>query len=314
METEDEQSLEDALMESFEGVDEDEPEGESTDESADTEQYVEEDAAEAEATEDSEDAEPETVFQAPEHWSSDEKEAFASLPPEAQDLVLQRDKAFQQGFQEKAQSITDIQQAIEPWTESLAQRGMSPANAIRTLFAAQAMLDRDPLNGILQLAETYRVSDRLREQFAPTDDDDLTDPEVKALRAENRELRQRFDQFEKGIESQRTSTVEQQIQQFREAKAADGAPKYPHFDKVRHLMGPLVGQGKSMEQAYEETVWTVPEYRESLQKPKDELEQRRKVSKAKKAARGVKPKGQAKETDDDLSLDDALLTAWNQHS
>ena len=81
------------------------------------------------------------VFQAPAHWSSEEKEQFSSLAPEAQEFLIEKDKQFQQGFQERAQEKSDLEAALEPWKQTIAQRGMSEADAIRTLFATQAQIE-----------------------------------------------------------------------------------------------------------------------------------------------------------------------------
>ena len=147
---------------------------------ADTEAYVDEtetvedDAQEVEATEDGDGQEPE-VFQAPEHWTSEQKETFGSLDAKAQEILLQKDKEFQQGYQEKAKGIAEISQAVEPWKQMIAERGLTEGQAIRALFAAQAQLERDPVNGILQIAQSFGIADQLKERFSPNTDDDLSD-------------------------------------------------------------------------------------------------------------------------------------------
>ena len=109
------------------------------------------------------------------------------FPPRHRKSFWARDKSFQTGYQEKAQTIAGITEALKPWEQSLAQRGITPEQAIRTLFAAQHQLDTDAVGGILQIAQNYGVVDQLREKFAPeTDDDELIDPQYKALQ-------QRFD-------------------------------------------------------------------------------------------------------------------------
>ena len=84
-------------------------------EAEDTEEEVslgaESEEVEAAAEDEPEDEEPEEVFQPPEHWSSDEKETFRSLPQEAQEILIERDKSFQRGYQERVQAISDIEKA-----------------------------------------------------------------------------------------------------------------------------------------------------------------------------------------------------------
>ena len=273
------------------------------------------------AAETPDDEEPEEVFQAPEHWSSDEKERFSSLPREAQEILVEKDKQFQKGFQERAEARSDLEQALEPWKQAIAQLGMSEAEAIRTTFALRAQIEQDPENGILMLAQRFGVLDRLRERFSPDTDDDLADPEVKALRQQLREMKTELTSFKSMTEAERKEQLQSQINVFKNAEDETGALKHPYFDKVRHLMAPLVNQGKSMEEAYNETVWSVPEFRESQlkvkkarQKEEDELAKARKVKDAKKAANSIKPSGKddPDSKDESLSLKDELSAAWKE--
>lgn len=277
--------------------------------------------AEAAATETTDDEEPEEVFQAPEHWSSDEKEQFRSLSPEAQRILVEKDKQFQKGFQERAQSKSDLEAALEPWKQQIAQRGMSEADAIRTLFATQAQIEQDPVNGILMLAQRFGVLDQIQQNFAPDTDDDLDDPQIRALRNELRDVKSQLTNFQSMSESERQQHLQTEINNFKNAQDETGALKHPYFDNVRHLMAPLVQQGKSMDEAYNETVWSVPEYREQQlkvrnerKKEDDELAKARKVKDAKKAANSLKPSGKEDPASEDaeLSLKDELSAAWKE--
>jgi len=314
-----EQSISELLSEAMSETTE-ETEAEEVSTPTDESEPVEEADAEepVEAEEDSEGEEPETVFQPPEHWSSDEKAQFSALPPEAQAILLERDKHFQSGYQERVQSISDIESAIEPWKQHLAQRGVTADQAIRNLFAIQAQIESNPADGILWLAQNYGVLDQLKTQFAPDTDGDFIDPEVKALNDKIAKLEGLINQTNQTVQQAQTSTAQEQLNQFVSAVDADGKKVHQHYDAVRELMAPLVAQGKSLEDAYAETVWTVPEYREAqVAKPKvNEVEKARKVKQAKKAARGINQDGTAKstESDEELSIADGLKLAWKQHS
>jgi hypothetical protein len=311
------ESIADALTASMTELSDSEVETEEED--GGISQEATEETTEVVEEEPAEEAEPEKVFQPPEHWSSDEKSQFEALPPEAQEVLLARDKAFQKGYQEKAQSISAISEALEPWKQSLAQQGLTADQAIRQLFAAKNTLDTNPLNGILQLAKNYGVLDQLQTRFAPsTDDDDLSDPEIRALKQEISSLKAQVSQTTEGIQQQSTNAVQQQIESFKNEKDADGALKHPHFDSVRALMGAYVQQGKTMQEAYENAVWTVPEFREALQKSvkkETEAERAARVKKAKVAAKGVKANGKAApDTSKPKSLGEDLRAAWNELS
>ena len=268
-----------------------------------------------------ESAEPETVFQAPEHWSSDERTKFDSLPPEAQEVLLERDKAFQKGYQEKAQAISAITEAIKPWEQSLAQRGMTADQAIRALFAAQHQLDTNAVEGILQIAQNYGVVDQLKDKFAPaTDDEDFTDPGIKALQQEIKELKGQIEQTTQGFQQQQVSAGQQKIDEFKNAVDGEGKPAHPYFDQLMPEITALIQtKGGTLDEAYQQLVWTVPEFRDSQQKTvveKTDKEKAEKVKKAKKAARAVQTNGKTNpnESNEPLSLKDELAGAFAQHS
>jgi hypothetical protein len=318
-----EQSISELLTEAMtEHETTEETEAEEVSPATDESESVEEVDAEvtAEAEEDSAEAEPETVFQAPEHWSSDYKARFAELSPEGQEVVLGFDSDFKRGYQDKVQAISDIETALEPWKQTIAQRGISEADAIRTLFAAQSQIEQDPLQGVLALAQRFGVADQLRKQFAPDTDADFIDPEVKALNSKIAELEGKISQTSQQIQQSQTVSAQQELDNFVNAVDADGKPAHPHFEAAKPLIASLVGQGKSLEDAYNEAVWTVPEYRESQSKPEppaeNEVEKARKVKQAKKAARGINQDGTAKttESDEDLDIKSSLELAWKQHS
>ncbi len=320
--TEETESIADALVASMNEVESD-TESEETTDSISEEAITETDVVEAttEVEEDNDESEEqETVFQAPEHWSSDERVRFDSLPPDTKEFVLERDAHFQTGYQEKAQAISAITDAIEPFKESLIRRGMTPEQAIGILFNAQDRLDHNPLEGILQIAQSYGMVDQLREQFATkTDDDDYTDPGIKALQQDNKGLQRQIEQTNQGIQQQGASAVQNQLDTFKSVTGTDGTLKHPHFEQVKVLMGAYVQGGDTLDAAYDKAVWTIPEFRESQSKKvveKTDEEKAKRVKKAKIASRGVKTNGKndPDEGSDTATLHDDLTEAFRQHS
>lgn len=279
---------------------------------------VEENEVPVEAEEASEDTEPETVFQAPEHWSSEDKAAFESLTDEAKELTLKFESDFKRGYQERVQDITEIQQAIEPWKNMVAQFGVSEAQAIRTLFAAYNQLMTNPVQGVQNLAQTFGVMDQLRAQFAPETDDDFTDPEIKALRQQVQNLQGNLQSFSQQQIQNANMDAQNMVAEFKAAKDASGNLLHPHFDEATPMIAALIRDGKTLEDAYQEAVWSVPAYRESQMKaiPKEKTQEEKaaKVKKAKRAAASVKQSGKGSPTSEDagLSLEDELRATWNE--
>ena len=273
---------------------------------------TEENEVVAEAEEDSEAEEPERVFQAPEHWSSETKEQFAALDPEAQEILLTRDKEFQKGYQERVQGITDIQQALEPWKQTIAQLGISEGQAIRSLFATYNKLLSNPLTGIQELAQNFGVLDQLT---APDTDDDFVDPEIKALRNQVQELGGQLKDFSNQQQQATVTQGQQMLNEFKSAVDASGKPAHPFFEEAMGTIIPLIQEGKTLDEAYNEAKWTVPAYREAaLKKGPTDIEKARKVKQAKKAASSIDNKGgdAPEKSDKDVSLTDEIKAVWNE--
>ena len=286
-----------------------------------TEEVTEEVTDEVEVEEDDDESgEPEKVFAAPEHWSSDQREKFEPLSPEAREIVLGFDADFKRGYQEKAQTITAITEAIKPWEDALSRKGITADQAIRTLFAAQNQLDTNALQGVLQIAQGYGIADQLREHFAPqTDDEDFTDPGIKALQQDIKGLKGEIQQTNQGIQQQTIDAGNAQIESFKTATDDDGKLKYPHFEQVMNLVTSYVKDGETLESAYEKAVWTVPEFRQSQVKKdteKTDAEKAAKAKKAKKAARGVRTNGKADPAEgiESSTVKEILKEAWREHS
>lgn len=310
---------------------EDEPEPEDSEpeqvaEAEDTDEEVSERAeseeVEVEAQDDQEDEEPEQVFQAPEHWSSEYKAEFEHLPNEARNLVLKFEKDFKNGYQERVRKISDVEQALEPWRQHIVQRGLSEGDAIRTLFALQAQIERDPVNGVLSLAQRFGIMDHLRSQFAPDTDDEFVDPEIKALRQQVQDLHSQLGNFQQQTVQSQQEGLMQQIEAFKSQTDEKGNLTHPYFEQVRHTMAPLVAQGKTMEEAYNEAVWMVPEFRDQhiktvtrKRRNESEMERAERVKEAKKAATANKQSGKAAaESSEPLSVAEELRVAWNNLS
>jgi signal transduction histidine kinase len=274
---------------------------------------IEQNAAPAEAEEASEDAEPETVFQAPEHWSSELKEQFAALDPTAQEILLARDKEFQTGYQERAQSVADLQKAFEPYQQVIAQMGVSEAQAIRSLMSTYSQLLQNPLDGIRGLAQNFGVLDQL---VAPDTDDLFIDPNTKALQQEISSLKNQITNLSQTQQQTAQERGYQMLEDFRSAKDDKGQPLRPYFDDALPLINSLVQQGETLEAAYEQAKWSVPAYRESQAAQKSEpseAERLKKVRQAKKAAEAVKPSGKAPEAPQkELTRRDELAEVWNE--
>ncbi|WP_052119967.1 hypothetical protein, partial [Inquilinus limosus] len=200
----------------------------------------------------------------PPGWSIGAKAAFAALPKEVQEAVAKREQEVNDGLAKLAE-YKGIDKAVEPFLPALTMRGVTPAQAIKQLFDAQAVLDRDPVNGIAWLARSYGVDLR---QFAqqpgngqqPGHQPNPLAQYLQPLVQEINALKGQFTtQQQQAVEYQR-STALAEIQAF----AAD--PKRVYFEDLKDDMALLIqgGRAKDLGEAYDMAAWAHPEIRVAL--------------------------------------------------
>lgn len=215
-------------------------------------------------------AEPPAVQaqEAPQHWPSEKREMFSKLPPEAQTFILDRHKEMESDYTRKTTELAEQRKPLEefsrlfePYKQQLELAGRTPAQVTQQLLAAQSFLERNPIEGLKWLAQSYKVD---LSALLPPKEDEYTDPTVLALKQELNQLKSQLQQREQAVQSQNAAEVQRVITEFQSAKNADGTAKYPHFESLKPLMGPLVAQGKTLEEAYELTSYTLPEVRERI--------------------------------------------------
>ena len=219
-------------------------------------------------------AAPETVAevpavqaQAPAHWPSEKREMFSKLPPEAQTFILDRHKEMESDYTRKTTELAEQRKPVEefgklfePYKQKMELAGMTPAQVTRQLLAAQNVLEQNPIEGIKWLAQSYKVD---LSTLLPKEDE-FSDPKVSALERELNQLKAQLQSRETEVQRQNAAEVQKVITDFASTKNADGTSKYPHFESLKSLMGPMVAQGKTMEDAYSLAEYTLPEVRERI--------------------------------------------------
>lgn len=221
-----------------------------------------------------------------EKWNDDIKTMFRSLPIDAQKFVLDRNHDVESYLTKESQAVAEVRKRYErlddvfkPYETMAKQNGvdLTPhvAQALQYYFA----YTKDPVGTLKALAKSANVD------LSKTAYEDDADPDIKALKAEVQATKQQLAE----LRGRDTQSAQSQLEAFQNAKNADGTAKYPHFDNLRAQMAPLVGAGKSLEDAYNETLWTLPDYRQS------QLEAQRKQAlkdaEAERAEKAKKAKG-----------------------
>jgi hypothetical protein len=289
------------------------------------EAVVEQEASPEESTESSEDVSAEaeateTIVEEvspPDHWSDEDKEAFTAMETSGREWALRLEANASKGIEKKSAELKTLRDAFEPY-KHLFPAGSEVA-ALQQLFNAQVSLQTNPVEGIKWLMRSYGVDEK---QFAPSTEatDEFQDPDVAALRAEIKDLKTTSERNALTAQTTQQNAMIAEINQFRDAEA-DGEKLHPHYQEVVGVMSGLMQSGRadSLEAAYEQAVWAVPEYRDSevqrlaAEKATADLKERTKVAeKAEKAAASVNGANGATLETAPVTLADALSDAYDK--
>lgn len=241
------------------------------------------------------------------HWSAEDRAAFERLPPDGQRLLLDRHRSMEADYTRKTQELAPLRKAYEPLKASAERLGITEAESVQRLVAAQQAFETSPLQATQWIANQYIQTPeqaravieslaqkhglKLGEQRADNDDQDaLVDPEVARLNEQVSRLSARLEQGEQSAATQQRQQAQAAVDAFREAKDESGNLKHPHFDKVRAAMGALVTSGVAtdIEDAYARAVRADPElYQEQAEALVTQTKQQQTAA-ARKAAADAK--------------------------
>lgn len=200
----------------------------------------------------------------PASWSAQAKAAFLKPEPTKDDLaliqreVLKREQDVEKGFRERADQIKryePLEQLIAPHRSKWQMQGMDEVTAVRTLLAAQDMLEKNPEQAIAYLARSYGVTNI---QAQPQPGQPQAQP---ATDSQENALLQRIAQLEQSVQAAQTAPIMSQVEVFR------NDPANLYFDNVRDDMAALLqaGRASDLKEAYEMACWMRPDIRPLLQ-------------------------------------------------
>ncbi len=204
---------------------------------------------------------PQESIRPPASWTPASKAKFATLDPDIQKEILKRETDVEKGFRERSQrekAFEPLEQLIAPRRAIWAAQGMDETTAIRTLLAAQDLLEKDAAQGIQFLAKSYQVDlSRLAQpqgqpyQAQPARD---SHPEIAALK-------QQLQVLQSQVQTAQTAPIVSQIDAFQ------NDPANLYFENVRDDMAVLLNNGKAsdLKEAYEMACWMRPDIRPLLQ-------------------------------------------------
>ena len=239
------------------------------------------------------------------------RKAISALPPAApgkdadpeviarmvQEAVAKREMEVSQGFKqygERVKAYEAIDKVLAPLEGALQQHGLTKAQYVERLRAAEVALESNPVQGIQWLAKQYNID---LAQIVNGQPQGQSDPNIARLEQELSQLRQWQQQTLQSSQQAVETEAVSEIEKFR----AD--PKNEFFDQVRDEMAyqmASAAQAKrplSLDQAYRIACSANPEISQIMSARQADAIQKRlqeqataKVAKAAPAA-GVKGNG-----------------------
>lgn len=295
--------------------------------SPDAEASIEE-SADASKPADDQQQQPDPALQPiapPERWTEADKTAFAALPREAQQLLVDRNRAMEADYTRKSQEVAELRRNAEPLLNVaqqhqpyLAQFGLTPATALPILVQAHQTLMTGPVEQRVQALARLAADAGIDLAAMSRGEVAAPDPAYQQLRQELNQLKQSQEQERLSREQEQNQQLALQIDAFANSKTADGQPKYPHFGAVRGVMARLYGSGEAstLEEAYEKATQPIRDaVAAELKARQDDAKKadQQALEKARKAAPvksvGTAPNGIAKAKGLDAILSEAMAKA-----
>jgi hypothetical protein len=200
------------------------------------------------------------AIRAPASWSPAAKATFDKLPPEVQQAVAKREQEIDHGLRRKSEEVKryePLEQVLAPRRAQWAAQGMDEVHAVKTLLAAQDLLEKNPMQGLEFLARSYGVNlNTAQPQGQPHQAQPARDshPEIAALK-------QQLQVLQSQVQTAQTAPIVSQIDAFQ------NDPANLYFENVRDDMAVLLHNGKAsdLKEAYEMACWMRPDIRPFLQ-------------------------------------------------
>jgi hypothetical protein len=216
----------------------------------------------------------------------------------------QRESEYKKGvstYKAEADRAKSYEQAVAPFAENLARRGLQPAQYIENLVRAEQILSSAPMEQKVQvfqrLAADYGI------QLNGSGQIQQLDPYAQQLMNQLNMVNQEVSSIKGRFAQEENQRLMNEIEKYR-----SDVEKYPHFDVVREEMAQLLELGKAqdLETAYKKAVrmnddvWSVEQER-LLNDAKQKAVKAQQVAKAKAAAvspKSVTPSGRVAEPGD----------------
>lgn len=179
---------------------------------------------------------------APKQWKKEWRDKFDKLPPEAKEILLERDREYNKGFTRNASENAEARRFVEGvkstfqphHRQQMSQTGLDDVGAVKYLLAQHDAFNNDPVGFVAQVAKqvdpvkflsavaqragiTLDQPAQAQAQPAPAESNEWVDPQVIELRKQLDETRQQLGGIHQYLQTQ-TQTAQQREATMREAQ------------------------------------------------------------------------------------------------
>ena len=238
--------------------------------------------------------EPPVWKRPPASWKKDFHEVWSKADPKMQEYAWQREEQMRRGVEpllSKAQFADTMQEAIQPYLNTIQGLGLTPDKAVSTLLEADHKLrTSDPQTKLAyfqQLAQSYGINLGGMQAQTPQQSGaqpGAVDPLVWQLQNELNSVRGEVMGWKQQQEMRENQTLLNEINEF--SSRAD------HFEEARPMMIQLLqgGLASTLEEAYDKAIRLNPELFDQVTKAQQAAvaaQQAKEANRAAKVARAA---------------------------
>ena len=258
---------------------------------------------------------------------------FRGLDPKAQSFLMDRSKDMEAAHTKRSQEIAPLRNTAEKWTPYLNQMGAEPSRVFDSLMEYEHGLrtgtNEQKINILLGLARDYDVNMAQNGNgAAPSAEEDPFEIQQK-IQAAVGPIVQQVQQMNGNMQQQQgysqqasVAAAQQNIEQFRNSKGADGKPAHPYYAEVEQDMLAMAqakqaaGQPLDIAELYEQATWTNASVRAKMQAAERHTSKQAEQQRQKRAsiASGSLAGGGGSQTEQPKGIRESIEAAWDASS
>jgi hypothetical protein len=189
---------------------------------------------------------------------------WATLDPELQDALLQRDSDYEkgiEGYRTNAERGQAFEKVVSPYMATINQFGVSPEVAAGELFKTDHALrygsPQQKMEIVGQIFRDYGIDPQQAFNYLQNGAPQI-DPNIAPVYQELQTLKQQQQSFMREQQMREQQTLTSEIERAKVGK--------DHFDAVREDMAALLQAGRAtdLDDAYDKAIWARPDLRATL--------------------------------------------------